>query len=1859
MKSGLAVVVALLSITRSNAQRGTSCPVPNLPCNFDVESGFAAEAAQWNINAARKNANNKDQTVVKYTPRRPGKYTFEFESSDLCTAKNSSTVVHARCPPAPRAVIAMVPNQESFNQFERISFKSTGSGPAPGFDRSMFRMRYNFTLTVPETVPKDSPLRKPLRTVQQSEDGQDVFSVEIADELLEVAGDYQMRLEVDDGCSRNVTIRCFKVTCNCGPTANAGATKTIWSNNLGGNNRNMAGFGNTFELDGSLSYDFDLYHTRTERLTYTWSFVEWTPANPLAYATYFQPTCPGSPKPFPRKYGGNTRGSSYYNPPPTENQGVWFAGLDANGFQVDEATLGTVTTIVFKKLAPRVSNSVEKNTRESRQTTVNRTQPNEYPLWVPRYNNLAQVAEAEENFMQDFWGEARKPDMKDASTTSCMAWVENVVTVTESSYNYTEFVTTTTPPQAPDTLYCMIKITQTSKFDPKAYLTLEYPRQLQDPNYRGNLPDARLKNLVPYAPLAADGTKGYDSFEFCRGLWKFDLTVMDRCGPQTKSVDQIMVSVRCNRPPVAIAGADTTVVFKADLASAAGGAGGFEQVTIDGRNSYDEDNVGDGYLVYYWSFLEYPIAHRERGGCNVNVPCQQQYCQNVVNGGQYVTVPFVGGGTGQDSRDFGNATRRIPLGGAADLVGITAFDDECAPTVYPIIYDTNERLPPNCVAPGSGVKPPNVEWCYYGTVPNTEQHEGNSAYFTPTAEGTYKVQLAVFDGCSTSVDTVDIRAVCPALSANIELDRADGIYSPISKTTVGVQAFVSYGNPARKDTLAYKWIVEPTTGTFSSLTNLKTQFTPSAKGNYRFALQVSDGCQDYTSPFSQFFSVLCNSPPTKPTVREIPAGALGTLPLQLRNNTNPYSYDEINVTASATDVDGDTLEFEWRILQVEADGTTSFTSGLSANVQYLNQQASDNKNNGIIFRPKPDQPARSYRFVVTAFDGCSKGVAATETVSYICDSSITARLDPTGPINREYSFRQPLGFEPINFNTARSLIPYKNRQKFSWCIYPQGSTCANGNDGQAVQASAGNGSPTMTFEPSDAKLDTYVVSLTIDDDCKTSTVDVIVTTSCGQIPFAALQASETVIEWDSFRVIQGAVRGQQVLGAFPAVTLNAAGSTFVPGASDARYKLDVANSDIKPTVLGSPDRFSFTPPRQVGSEGTYAFTLQVFNGPCASANQPSVQVTFQCMAIQPTLRQVPSEGRVEGDGAVLNMPVHSWDGVRFPTAYLDGTGLTYKTVGALGSANAGNQPGNFDALEYTWTVTQSPENSVFLSGPDQVTEITPEITVLKPTVFETTANYTRETTEYSRVSRTLVRRVKTTLFNHHYNKPMTCFKPDVIGRYTVLLEITDHCKKVSMTAELEAACPSPVKPTISIVAPATRQMTLSGKSYTRVHFDGRGTEPRGQRDTLTYQWSLEAPTGSKTRISNSNGNICSIVPDLKGDYVLTMTVMDGCNEPVRQAITLQVNCVGQEMVPLPAIIQIGTPDGSLSTCTDDTGDSCTIFWRNSTAAFSGGNGFMSNFFQLTGRSDTDCTVKSRRWYLKSRECTTPYASAPATPAPLLPGQAACQTFINCEWRITAFPCQQNSTDDDYTWLAPISGYADVRRRKNLTRVGDLLVLEPSVRNQCRTTFKCRTPGTYQLTLTVSDGCSIASKDTYVTCRCETVPVVDTGAEAYESLFECQTQAQARETFSDVILDGKKSRIDVLRQGLELGSCPKRAPPAPRPAPPPQAGSCCPAHPPCPRCPDCPQCPVCPTYDVTGTIPGAADVSSYYEQYAAASEYARQTAFYEAQSQQDKLQGSKLPISAILGVAIPISSITVLSIFANLLLQHKINSYKVQ
>ena len=62
-----------------------------------------------------------------------------------------------------------------------------------------------------------------------------------------------------------------------------------------------------------------------------------------------------------------------------------------------------------------------------------------------------------------------------------------------------------------------------------------------------------------------------------------------------------------------------------------------------------------------------------------------------------------------------------------------------------------------------------------------------------------------------------------------------------------------------------------------------------------------------------------------------------------------------------------------------------------------------------------------------------------------------------------------------------------------------------------------------------------------------------------------------------------------------------------------------------------------------------------------------------------------------------------------------------------------------------------------------------------------------------------------------------------------------------------------------------------------------------ENDPLTYQWTLsKAPLGSAAIITNAGSALATLVPDVPGDYEVTLTVSDflGAGAPVRLAITV-------------------------------------------------------------------------------------------------------------------------------------------------------------------------------------------------------------------------------------------------------------------------------------------------------------------------------------------------------------------------------------
>jgi len=159
--------------------------------------------------------------------------------------------------------------------------------------------------------------------------------------VVSLPGKYQVQLEVFDGCSSSFIRACFEVQCNCGPTANARLTSTIWSNaNQAGLGDNAAGPTNSFALDGSASYDFDSGPSnQMERLSYDFDLVSWEPAGDQEYGTLRDGASPWEPLPFFGIGGGS-------QPPPLAKPNaelkIWYkdnarnqnATVDAFGYNV-------------------------------------------------------------------------------------------------------------------------------------------------------------------------------------------------------------------------------------------------------------------------------------------------------------------------------------------------------------------------------------------------------------------------------------------------------------------------------------------------------------------------------------------------------------------------------------------------------------------------------------------------------------------------------------------------------------------------------------------------------------------------------------------------------------------------------------------------------------------------------------------------------------------------------------------------------------------------------------------------------------------------------------------------------------------------------------------------------------------------------------------------------------------------------------------------------------------------------------------------------------------------------------------------------------------------------------------------------------------------------------------------------------------------------------------------------------------------------------------------------------------------------------------------------------------------------------
>jgi hypothetical protein len=1293
-----------------------------------------------------------------------------------------------------------------------------------------------------------------------------------------VAGDYKFTLGVSDGCSTAMAIVCFTVQCNCGPTANGGATSTIWTNTVKEQNDGQSSKGDNvasltqtyFTLDGSYSYDFNT----DDVLTYTWTFSAWEAISP---SYKFLPTTNTTATAAVPGYKTVCSGPIATSAPAGRRTDCTFSMVPSAGsagsvvYDPPDGLAGRAETRNGKDLAPITK-------------------------LVPGF------LETEERF--------------DTPTTSCMANVSRKEVITYNVVTYSQRITNISSSDAVDQRLCQISIFQPTPT-----------------NGAGQLPQHN-----PMARLTVS------SLHECRGLFTFKLTVMDKCGASTQSSDEIKVTVRCNAPPVAVAACNETQTWK----------GFFEQVRIDGRSSYDMDT---SVLTYTWSFEENgtPEGYCPPAPATTHLPCTESYCVDTNNKPwvNYVSNPL------------------NPSAGMTFAASKGTKNPRCAPTVYPKIY--RGTLPTSvgnaagspCVtnADGSVTDDKGTVYantnCKYDMVPLTNEHVGNSAYFTPTKSGQYLVKLEVYDGCSTVDTRVTVSALCPELRVNAVATPTGRQYIPGGTVSTQLTSTINYQSPDMS-MLTYQWsyTAVPQTATlqFTDATKRETVAVASGAGTFTITLQVDDKCQKVTSTAATF-TVACSTKPSIPSITQVAPASTGSV---LYDGTK---FPRVTLRASVQSP-ASPLTYSWSFNGVPA--------AQMSNLALSYGTATPGTQNEVQFTPPSVGGVTRYTITVTASDGCSSSDLRTFELNLGCSGSLVAAVE-TDKIS-QYDYNTGT-FAATSFTGSQTAWPYNGvpgaQKDYSWSVrYFQtpassGSAVTSGINGAASQ--------TVTIRPQ--FVGTYQVSLTVNDGCATNTRTTNLIAQCATTAVARIDPANIQVEWNSF--------ASKYSGSFPTVTLDGSKSTGHPSVT-LTYNWSPANANQvlvaqQGAVSLNTNKVTFTP----SASGTSAFSLTVNNGPCPNSAAATVQVVAVCNVINALIF-----------GSSSFSTSVRWDGTRFPTVCMDGMMSTYRTVSGAET--------NIDSLAYEWLVKDAPLGSHFEASSTPLVATSAatrnmsygvngylDVRVASNTTDDRIITDRRwEMVEEVRTVTTLAY-----LNNHHHNRPYTCFKPDKAGQYSIDLTIRDGCTSDTAAILIVASCNA--VPQISFTSPSTVQ--LSGSKFTRVPLTAQ--VQTASTESLTYNWVLfSAPSGSMLKngtvikITNNQDPTASFIPDTAGTYVFNFTADDGCNAAVSRTQTLSVSCNSQMSVGRT----YGVPEN--------------IDYVGPTAGASNDFGDLS--FELTGSVNGNCQVTNTRWVFVDRTCGTHAPVAKPPPVTLPPVERKCSEKITCSWAFDE-PCTDTSVNEGY------------------------------------------------------------------------------------------------------------------------------------------------------------------------------------------------------------------------------------------------------
>ncbi len=767
-------------------------------------------------------------------------------------------------------------------------------------------------------------------------------------------------------------------------------------------------------------------------------------------------------------------------------------------------------------------------------------------------------------------------------------------------------------------------------------------------------------------------------------------TIDEDCDAQIDDPDVCSV---VNRPPIANAGPDQTAPVGA---------------TVQLNGSGSSDNDGD-LLTYQWTLTARPTGST----ATITTPTAINPSLTLDKAGSYTARLVVNDGK---------------VSSTADTVIISTSNS--APTAN-AGADQTGQVGDTLTFNGSGSTDVDediltYQWSLVSRPTGSTAALTNPTSVTPTLTldkpGTYTVRLVVNDGAVNSApDTATVSTLNSPPVADAGADQSG---------RVGETVTLDGGNSSDVDgdTLSYDWSL--TTRPIDSTAILTNPTTPQAKltidkpGTYVAQLVVNDG--------------LANSAPdtaTMTTLNSKPVAEAGAHQTALVGTT-------ITLDGSAsTDVDGNTLTYQWSFTAKPAGSTATITAPTA-----------------VVTTFTLDKPG-TYVVQLVVHDGSVDSDPDTTTVTTTNSKPVAyAGADQSAPVGTL-----------IKLEGTGSSDVDGDALTYTWALTgkPLGSTATLSDPNEAK--------PTFTID----KPGTYIAQLIVNDGKVDSDPDTMTVNTANSQPVANAGPDQ-----------------QGTLGAL--ITLDGTGSSDVDD-DLLTYQWALLNQPVGSTAtVQNPT--SAGPTFTLDKLGTYVAQLIVNDGTLDS-EPDTVTVT--------TLNTKPVADAGQDQTIIIDA-----------TVQLDGSGST---------------DADDDALTYQWALTTKPENS---------TATIPTPTAQKPS-----------------------------------------FMPDVVGLYVVQLIVTDG---------VADSDPDTASITVNVAPPPNRVPTANaGPDQTvtvgaTVQLTGSGSSDP-DNDPLTYQWTFAlTPANSTAQLTGATSATPSFVADVTGAFTVQLMVNDGKVDSPADTVTVTV-----------------------------------------------------------------------------------------------------------------------------------------------------------------------------------------------------------------------------------------------------------------------------------------------------------------------------------------------------------------------------------